>query len=216
MVLKSLFMRLGELSDDICNRLDSEITMKVTISNVPRCVNNRLQYFVLVALNHLNIGFTSAAPELDNITCVVRSFWLFPVVPLVECDDVMVEESINAVTFHHDKGSTVIQPYGLACVFSSHVACTNCIKQSPLCVVTFNCSWNFCPTGGCACSFVLGVAPLRFYSYGMLPRRIVYRSCHDVLSSAMEIILFRQIIPPLSLYLANLFAIRQQSRCWVT
>jgi hypothetical protein len=27
-------MRLGELSDDICNRLDSEITM-VTISNVP-------------------------------------------------------------------------------------------------------------------------------------------------------------------------------------
>jgi hypothetical protein len=41
-VLKSLFMRLGELSDDICNRLDSEITMKVTISNVPRCVNKTL------------------------------------------------------------------------------------------------------------------------------------------------------------------------------
>jgi hypothetical protein len=40
--LKSLFMRLGELSDDICNRLDSEITMKVTISNVPSCVNNTL------------------------------------------------------------------------------------------------------------------------------------------------------------------------------
>jgi hypothetical protein len=39
-VLKSLFMRLGKLSDDICNRLNSEITMKVTISNVPRCVNN--------------------------------------------------------------------------------------------------------------------------------------------------------------------------------
>jgi hypothetical protein len=41
-VLKSLFMRLGELSDDICKRLDSEITMKVTISNVPRCVNNTI------------------------------------------------------------------------------------------------------------------------------------------------------------------------------
>jgi hypothetical protein len=67
-VLKSLFMRLGELSDDICNCLDSEITMKVTISNVPRCVNNTLQSFFLVALNHLNIGFTSAAPELDTIT----------------------------------------------------------------------------------------------------------------------------------------------------
>jgi hypothetical protein len=48
-------MRLGELSDDIYNRLDSEVTMKVTILNVPLCVNNTLQYFVLVALNHLNI-----------------------------------------------------------------------------------------------------------------------------------------------------------------
>jgi hypothetical protein len=58
-------MRLGELSDDICNRLDPEITMKVTISNVPWCVNNTL---VLVPLNQLNIRFTSAAPELDTIT----------------------------------------------------------------------------------------------------------------------------------------------------
>jgi hypothetical protein len=41
-VLKPLFMRVGELSDDICNRLDSEITIKVTISNVPWCVNNTL------------------------------------------------------------------------------------------------------------------------------------------------------------------------------
>jgi hypothetical protein len=61
-------MRLGELSDDICNRLDSEITMKVTISNVPRYVNNALQYFVLVAWNHLNIRITGAAPELDTTT----------------------------------------------------------------------------------------------------------------------------------------------------
>jgi hypothetical protein len=35
-VLKSLFMRVGELSDDICKCLDTAITMKVTISNVPR------------------------------------------------------------------------------------------------------------------------------------------------------------------------------------
>jgi hypothetical protein len=42
-VLKSLFMRLGELSDDICNRLDPEITMKVTVSNVPWCVNISLE-----------------------------------------------------------------------------------------------------------------------------------------------------------------------------
>jgi hypothetical protein len=41
-VLKPLFMRVGELSDDICNRLDSEITMKVTISKVPWCVNNTI------------------------------------------------------------------------------------------------------------------------------------------------------------------------------
>jgi hypothetical protein len=66
-VLKSLFMRLGELSDDICKRFDSEITM-VTIWNVSWCVNNKLYYFVLVALNHLNIRITNAAPELDTIT----------------------------------------------------------------------------------------------------------------------------------------------------
>jgi hypothetical protein len=50
-VLKSLFMIIGELSDGICNCLDSGITM-VTISNVPRCVNSTLWHFVLVALNH--------------------------------------------------------------------------------------------------------------------------------------------------------------------
>jgi hypothetical protein len=61
-------MRLGELGDDICNQLNSEITMKVTISNVPQCGNNTLQYFVLVALNHLNIRITGTAPELDTIT----------------------------------------------------------------------------------------------------------------------------------------------------
>jgi hypothetical protein len=33
-VLKSLIMRVGEISDDICNRLEPEIMM-VTISNVP-------------------------------------------------------------------------------------------------------------------------------------------------------------------------------------
>jgi hypothetical protein len=63
-----LFMRVGELSDDICNRLNSEITTKVTISNVPRCVNNTLYDFVLVALNHLNIRITGATSELDTIT----------------------------------------------------------------------------------------------------------------------------------------------------
>jgi hypothetical protein len=43
--LKSLFMRLGEPSDDICNRLHPEITMKVTISNVSWCVNNTIYHF---------------------------------------------------------------------------------------------------------------------------------------------------------------------------
>jgi hypothetical protein len=66
-VLKYLFTRLGELCDDICNCLDSEITM-VTISKVPGHVNNTLEYFVLVALNHLNIRITGAAPELNTIT----------------------------------------------------------------------------------------------------------------------------------------------------
>jgi hypothetical protein len=40
--LKSLFMRVGEHSDYICNLLNPEITMKVTISNVPWCVKNTL------------------------------------------------------------------------------------------------------------------------------------------------------------------------------
>jgi hypothetical protein len=61
-------MRLGELSDDICNRLDSEIPMKVATSNVPWFVNNTFEHFFLVALNHLNIRITGAAPELDTIT----------------------------------------------------------------------------------------------------------------------------------------------------
>jgi hypothetical protein len=50
--MKYLFMRVGELGDDICNCIDPEITMKVTISNVPWCINNTLQHFVLVAMNH--------------------------------------------------------------------------------------------------------------------------------------------------------------------
>jgi hypothetical protein len=41
-VLKSLFMKLGELSDDICDHLNSEITMKANISNLPWCANNTL------------------------------------------------------------------------------------------------------------------------------------------------------------------------------
>jgi hypothetical protein len=67
-VLKSLFMRGGGLNDDICNRLDPEITMKVTISNVPWCADNTHYHFVLVALNYFNIRITGAAPELDTIT----------------------------------------------------------------------------------------------------------------------------------------------------
>jgi hypothetical protein len=38
-VLRSLFMRVGELSNDICNHLNPKIMM-VTISNVPWCIDN--------------------------------------------------------------------------------------------------------------------------------------------------------------------------------
>jgi hypothetical protein len=48
-VLKSVFVRVGELSDDISNRLDPEIKMKV-------------------ALNHFNFRITGTAPKLDIIT----------------------------------------------------------------------------------------------------------------------------------------------------
>jgi hypothetical protein len=34
-VLKPLFMRVGKFNNDICNCLDSEIAMMVTISNMP-------------------------------------------------------------------------------------------------------------------------------------------------------------------------------------
>jgi hypothetical protein len=68
MVLKSLFMSDDELSNDICNRLNPEITMKVTILNVPWCVDSTLYHFVLIALNHFNIRGTGAAPKLDTIT----------------------------------------------------------------------------------------------------------------------------------------------------
>jgi hypothetical protein len=49
-VLKSLFKSVGGTRGDICNRLYPEI-----ISNVPWCVDNILQHFDLVALNHFNI-----------------------------------------------------------------------------------------------------------------------------------------------------------------
>jgi hypothetical protein len=61
-------MRVGELSDDICNRLDPEVTMKVTVAKVPWCVDYTLQHFVLIALNHLNNRLTGAAPKLATIT----------------------------------------------------------------------------------------------------------------------------------------------------
>jgi hypothetical protein len=61
-------MRAGDRSDDICNHLDSEITMTVTISNTPCCVDNTHQHFVLVALNHFNIRITGAAQKMDTIT----------------------------------------------------------------------------------------------------------------------------------------------------
>jgi hypothetical protein len=41
-VLKSLFTRVGKLSDNICNCLDDEITMKVIILNIPWCVDTIL------------------------------------------------------------------------------------------------------------------------------------------------------------------------------
>jgi hypothetical protein len=40
-VLKSLFMRVGELSNDICNHLNTKFMM-VAISNVPWCRDNTL------------------------------------------------------------------------------------------------------------------------------------------------------------------------------
>jgi hypothetical protein len=40
-VLKSLYMRVSELSEDICNCLDPKI-MVVTISNIQPCVGNTL------------------------------------------------------------------------------------------------------------------------------------------------------------------------------
>jgi hypothetical protein len=67
-VLKFLFMIVGELSDDICNRLNPEIAMKVTILNVPWCSDSTLYHFVLVALNHFDTRITSPAPKLDTIT----------------------------------------------------------------------------------------------------------------------------------------------------
>jgi hypothetical protein len=68
-LLKSLFMRAGELSEDICNRFNPEISMKVTISNIPWCVHNTLQHFILVVLNRvvLEVQFIPRLPFNDNL-----------------------------------------------------------------------------------------------------------------------------------------------------
>jgi hypothetical protein len=64
--LKSLFMRVGRLSDDLCNHLNPKITMKVTVLNIPWCVDSTLYHFVLIVLNHFNIRITGAGPKLDT------------------------------------------------------------------------------------------------------------------------------------------------------
>jgi hypothetical protein len=61
-------MTVGNLSIDICNHLDPEIMMKVTISYVPWRVDNTLYRRVLIVLNHFNIRITGAAPKLVAIT----------------------------------------------------------------------------------------------------------------------------------------------------
>jgi hypothetical protein len=61
-------MRVGEISDNIYNRLDPEISIKVTVSNIPFCVDNTLLHFGFGKLNDFNIRFNGAAPELDTIT----------------------------------------------------------------------------------------------------------------------------------------------------
>jgi hypothetical protein len=48
-VLKSLFLRVGERSNDIYNRLDPEVMIRNTISNLPMCIDSTLYHFVLVA-----------------------------------------------------------------------------------------------------------------------------------------------------------------------
>jgi hypothetical protein len=52
-------MRVGELSDDICNHLCPEVTMKVIISKAPLCF--------FIALNRFNNSITDATPEMDTI-----------------------------------------------------------------------------------------------------------------------------------------------------
>jgi hypothetical protein len=42
--------------------------MKVTVTNIPRSLDNTLYHFVLEELNHLDVRITGAAPKLDTIT----------------------------------------------------------------------------------------------------------------------------------------------------
>jgi hypothetical protein len=60
-------MRVSEHGDDICIRLDPEITMKVTISNVAWCVDSIIQHFVLIALNDNNIRIIDASAKWHTI-----------------------------------------------------------------------------------------------------------------------------------------------------
>jgi hypothetical protein len=41
-------MRVGKLSDDVCNGLDPEIMIQITILNIPWCVDNAPQHFTEV------------------------------------------------------------------------------------------------------------------------------------------------------------------------
>ena len=61
-------MAYGRFFDDLTDRLHSEISMEVSISNVPWCVYNAPQYLVLKSLYDVSVCLAGTPPQLDALS----------------------------------------------------------------------------------------------------------------------------------------------------
>jgi hypothetical protein len=96
-------MRVGEHSDDICNRLDLEITV-ITISSVPWYIDNTLQHFVWVQTGRINcyIIWICCGLTTQNFFQTTNTFsW-------ISC---WAHHFFVICSFHRNLASRVIQRY---------------------------------------------------------------------------------------------------------
>lgn len=61
-------MTLGKLGDRLVNSDNLQVSMEVTVSEVPRSIGDIPQYFVLKSLYDLGVAFFGTAQKLNSIS----------------------------------------------------------------------------------------------------------------------------------------------------